>query len=153
MSTTYFVSNERADLDIDVIHGFLTNCYWSPGIPRATVEQAIANSLCFGVFERRPDGSKAQRGFARVISDYTTFAYLCDVFVLEEHRGRGISTVLMSAVMKHPKLQGLRRFALMTRDAHGLYTKFGFKPREDNGKAFMEINDMNAYGCAGRTRC
>jgi GNAT superfamily N-acetyltransferase len=119
--SAYEISTDPARLDVDAIHAFLTQSYWSPGIPRATVARAIANSLCFGVFWQGQ-----QVGFARVVTDKTTFAYLCDVYVLEAHRGHGLSKQLMSHVMKHPDLQGLRRMMLATRDAHGLYSQYGF---------------------------
>ena len=121
--SAYEISTDSARLDVDAIHAFLTRSYWSPGIPRATVARAIANSLCFGVFWQGQ-----QVGFARMVTDKTTFAYLCDVYVLEAHRGHGVSKQLMKHVMEHPDLQGLRRFSLVTRDAHGLYEKFGFTP-------------------------
>jgi GNAT superfamily N-acetyltransferase len=121
--SAYEISTDPARLDVDAIHAFLTQSYWSPGIPRATVARAIANSLCFGVFWQGQ-----QVGFARMVTDKTTFAYLCDVYVLEAHRGRGVSKQLMAHVMKHPDLQGLRRMMLATRDAHGLYAQFGFTP-------------------------
>jgi GNAT superfamily N-acetyltransferase len=117
----YEISTDPARLDVDAIHAFLTQSYWSPGIPRATVARAIANSLCFGVFWQGQ-----QVGFAPMVTDKTTFAYLCDVYVLEEHRGHGVSKQLMAHVMQHPDLQGLRRMMLATRDAHGLYTQYGF---------------------------
>ena len=117
----YEISTDPARLDVDAIHAFLTRSYWSPGIPRATVARAIANSLCFGVFWQGQ-----QVGFARMVTDKTTFAYLCDVYVLEAHRGHGVSKQLMKHVMEHPDLQGLRRMMLATRDAHGLYTQYGF---------------------------
>lgn len=119
--SAYEISTDSARLDVDAIHAFLTRSYWSPGIPRATVARAIANSLCFGVFWQRQ-----QVGFARVVTDRTTFAYLCDVYVLEAHRGHGLAKQLMDRVMKHPDLQGLRRMMLATLDAHGLYAQFGF---------------------------
>jgi GNAT superfamily N-acetyltransferase len=103
------------------IHGYLSRAYWSEGIPRDIVEKAIANSLCFGLFH-----GENQIGLARVITDRATYAYLCDVYVLEEFRGKGFGVWLMECVMSHPDLQGLRRFSLATRDAHGLYEKFGF---------------------------
>ena len=126
-------------MDLEAIHDFLTHCYWSEGIPRSTVEKAMKHSLCFGLF----DGSK-QIGLARVISDYATYAYLCDVYVLESYRGRGLGTWLMSCVMKHPDLQGLRRFTLLTRDAHRLYRKFGFAESK-NPSRYMEIHDAEVY--------
>ena len=119
----YAVSTERSRLDMDVIHGFLSCSYWAAGIPRAVVERSLEHSLPFGVY----DGAR-QVGFARVISDYTTFAYIGDVFVLEEYRGKGLSQWLMECIVEHQELQGLRRWILMTRDAHGLYKKVGFEP-------------------------
>ena len=119
--SAYEISTDSARLDVDAIHAFLTRSYWSPGIPRATVARAIANSLCFGAFWQGQ-----QVGFARVVTDRTTFAYLCDVYVLEAHRGHGLAKQLMDRVMKHPDLQGLRRMMLATLDAHGLYAQFGF---------------------------
>ena len=116
------VSTEAAELDVSLIHHFLSkNTYWAKDIPLAIVQKAIANSLCFGGFI-----GKDQVAFARVISDYATFANLVDVFVLPEHRGRGYSKLLMNSVFAHPQLQGLRRFTLATGDAHGLYASYGF---------------------------
>jgi GNAT superfamily N-acetyltransferase len=115
------ISTDPSRLDVDVIHGFLAGSYWAAGIPRETVERAVRHSLCFGAYE---DGR--QVGFARVISDRATFAYVSDVFVLPSHRGRGVGTRLMSAILAHPELQGLRRWTLFTRDAHALYRKVGF---------------------------
>jgi GNAT superfamily N-acetyltransferase len=119
----FLVTSDRARFDLDVIHGFLARAYWSPGVPRETVERAIAGSLAFGLFEH-----DRQVGFARAITDGATFAYLADVFVLEAQRGRGLGVFLMESVMAHPSLQGLRRFTLATRDAHDLYRRFGFTP-------------------------
>jgi GNAT superfamily N-acetyltransferase len=115
------VTTDRSRLDLDVIHGFLTTSYWARGVPREIVARSMENSLCFGAF----DGDR-QVGFARVISDRATFAYICDVFALESDRKRGIGKSLMAAIMAHPELQGLRRRMLATRDAHGLYRQFGF---------------------------
>jgi GNAT superfamily N-acetyltransferase len=121
----YEISTERDRLDLAVIHRYLSEeAYWSPGVSRAVVERAIANSLCFGLFA--PDG--AQAGFARAVTDRATWAYLADVFVLAEHRGRGLGVWLMETVLAHPDLQGLRRIELATDDAHGLYARFGFEP-------------------------
>jgi len=120
-ASDYEISTDRRRLDIDVIHGFLARSYWSAGIPRETVQRAIDYSHCFGAY-----CSGRQVGFARVITDRATFAYLADVFVLEGHRGIGISKRLMRCIVDDPDLRRLRRFLLGTRDAHGLYRKFGF---------------------------
>ncbi|MBV9339817.1 MAG: GNAT family N-acetyltransferase [Acidobacteria bacterium] len=135
----YVVSTDPARLDHDVIHRFLTNSYWAKGIPRQLVARCIENSLCFGVFRGRE-----QVGFARVISDYATFAYVGDVFILAEHRGRGLGKFLMSCVMNHPELVGLRRWSLVTRDGHGLYRQFGFTSlaRPDG---YMELHNPGVY--------
>ena len=117
------VTTDPARQDVDAIHSYLTRAYWCENIPREVVERAVRNSLCFGLF----DGA-AQIGLARVVTDYATYAYLCDVYVLESHRGRGLGKWLIECVMAHPELQGLRRFNLATRDAHSLYTQFGFQP-------------------------
>lgn len=137
--SAYEISTDSARLDVDAIHAFLTRSYWSPGIPRATVARAIANSLCFGAFWQGQ-----QVGFARVVTDRTTFAYLCDVYVLEAHRGHGLAKQLMDRVMKHPDLQGLRRMMLATRDAHGLYAQFGFTPLSAPDR-IMEVLKPNIY--------
>jgi len=137
---TISVTSDRARMDIDAIHAFLSNeAYWSLNIPREIVERAIAHSLCFGAFD-----SQAQVGFARVITDYATFAYLADVFVLESHRGRGIGKQIMDAIAKHPQLQGLRRWHLVTRDAHALYAQFGFAPIDAPERHMMKVV-RNAY--------
>ena len=136
----FLISTDRARLDLTVIHGFLTSCYWSKGIPREVVARSIEHSLCFGIY----DGSGAQVGFARVVSDYETVAYLGDVFVLESHRGRGLSKWLMECVMQHPALQNLRRWILLTRDAHALYSQFGFTPIE-TPERYMELHRPNVY--------
>jgi GNAT superfamily N-acetyltransferase len=136
---SYEISTDPARLDIDAIHAFLTQSYWSPGIPRATVARAISHSLCFGAF---CEGQ--QVGFARVVTDRTTFAYLCDVYVLDAHRGRGLAKQLMDRVVQHPDLQGLRRMMLATRDAHGLYARYGFKPLAAPG-VMMEIHKPDVY--------
>ena len=136
----FLISTDRARLDLTVIHGFLTSCYWSKGIPREVVARSIEHSLCFGIY----DGSGAQVGFARVVSDYETVAYLGDVFVLESHRGRGLSKWLMECVMQHPALQNLRRWILLTRDAHALYSQFGFTQIE-TPERYMELHRPNVY--------
>lgn len=136
----FLVSTDPARLDLDVIHSFLTNCYWAKGIPRETVARSVEHSLCFGIY----DGSGAQVGFARVVSDFATVAYLGDVFVLESHRGRGLSKFLMECIMQHPALTGLRRWILLTRDAHGLYKKFGFMPLKSADR-YMELHRPDVY--------
>jgi GNAT superfamily N-acetyltransferase len=135
----YVISTDRARIDLDVVHSFLTNCYWAKGIPRELVARSIQHSLCFGVYEHG-----AQVGFARVISDYATFAYIGDVFVLESHRERGLSKWLMESIVQHPLLQNLRRWILATRDAHGLYSKFGFTPLQKPDR-FMELHRPDVY--------
>lgn len=137
----FFASDDPARLDFGVIHGYLTNCYWSPGIPMKTVRRAAANSIAFGVYEEK---SGVQVGYARVISDRSTYAYLADVFILESHRRRGLSKFLMRCIVAHPELQNLRRWMLMTRDAHGLYSQFGFTALKDASRA-MERLDPNVY--------
>ena len=122
----YEITTDRDRIDVAAVHAFLTRSYWSPGIPRDVVERAIANSLCFSLLAA--DG--AQAGFARAVTDRATYAYLADVYVAEEHRGKGLGVWLVQHVVEHPDLQGLRRFALATADAHGLYTRFGWKPAE-----------------------
>jgi GNAT superfamily N-acetyltransferase len=136
----FLISTDRARLDLDVIHGFLTDCYWAKGIQRDVVARSIEHSLCFGVY----DGSGAQVGFARVVSDFATVAYLGDVFVLESHRGRGLSKGLMECIMQHPALQNLRRWILLTRDAHGLYARFGFQPVKIPAR-YMELHRPDVH--------
>lgn len=127
-------------MDIDVIHRYLSEeSYWAKGIPRDVCEQSIANSFCFGAFD-----GESQVGFARVVTDYATFAYLADVFVLPSHRGRGIAKQIMQAVMAHPELHGLRRWHLVTRDAHSLYAQFGFA-KLDAPERHMGIVAKDAY--------
>ena len=120
-SGEYRITTDPDALDLSVIHGYLARSYWAEGIPRETVERAIASSLCFGVYH-----GPLQVGFARVISDRVTFAYLCDVFILEDYQGRGLGRWLMEVILAHPELQGLRRWMLATRDAHWLYRQYGF---------------------------
>jgi N-acetylglutamate synthase-like GNAT family acetyltransferase len=131
----YEISMDISRLDRALIHRFLhDDSYWAKGVPRAVVDRAIDNSLCFGLYA----GGGAQVGFARVVSDRAAIAYLADVFVLEGHRGRGLGSRLIEAVMAHPDLQGLRRFFLGTADAHALYERFGFRPLAEPGR-MMEI--------------
>ena len=133
------VDTDPSRLDMDVIHGFLGQSYWARGIPRALMERAVRNSLCFGLYE----GGR-QVGFARVITDQATFAYLADVFVVESHRGRGLAKVLIAAVVAEPRLQGLRRWMLATRDAHRLYARYGFEPLAAPS-VFMELHAPDVY--------
>jgi GNAT superfamily N-acetyltransferase len=136
----YEISTDTDRLDVEVIHRFLAeDSYWSRGIPRSTVERAIANSLCFGVYHRG-----AQVGFARIVTDRSTFALLADVFILEQHRGKGLSKWLMRCVVEHQDLQGLRRLLLLTSDAHGLYSQFGFEPLGSPSR-FMEVLRPDVY--------
>lgn len=117
----YLITTDKERLDIATIHGFLTTSYWAVGIPIEIVKKSIQHSLNFGLFQR-----ERQIGFARLITDYATYAYLADVFILEPYRGRGLSKWLMQVIVAHPDLQGLRRWTLFTRDAHGLYRQVGF---------------------------
>jgi N-acetylglutamate synthase-like GNAT family acetyltransferase len=124
MSDSFYVSTDKSKLDLPLIHRFLSEeSYWVPGISMQKVETTVANSLCFGVY-----GSKGQVGFARVITDYSSIAYIADVFILTPYRGQGLSKLLMGEILSHPKLQDLRKFLLATKDAHSLYAQFGFKP-------------------------
>ena len=143
-TSPYEISTDAGRLDVESIHAYLTRSYWSPGIPLATVERAVRHSLCFGVYER---ATGKQVGFTRVVTDYATFAYLCDVYVLEEHRGRGLGKFMMSAVMAHPALTGARRTMLGTRDAHGLYAQYGFRAPPDDG-VLMQILRPDMYRIA-----
>lgn len=140
----YEISSERGRMDVGAIHAFLTRTYWARGIPRETVQRAIDHSLCFGVFQ-----GPAQVGFARVVTDQATFAYLADVYLLDEHRGQGLARRLVQAVLAHPRLQGLRRWLLVTRDAHALYRPHGFEPLAHPDR-IMEIHRPDAYLLPGR---
>ena len=134
------ISDDLALLDRPLIHRFLSEgSYWAKNVPREVVDRSINHSLCFGIYE-----AGRQIGFARVVTDRATFAWLADVFVLEARRGRGLSKQLMAAVIAHPALQGLRRFMLATLDAHGLYQQFGFAAVKDVER-FMEIHRANVY--------
>ena len=135
----FTVTCDPAKLDHAVIVEFLASSYWARGIPPATVEKALAHSLCFALL----NGDR-QIGLARVISDHATFAYLADVFVLPEYRGKGLSKWLVECIISHPELQGLRRWMLATLDAHGLYEKFGFTPLK-RPEMFMERHNPHVY--------
>jgi GNAT superfamily N-acetyltransferase len=132
-------SGDPARVDVELVHDFLTNSYWAKGIPLATVRQSIENSIPFGVYH-----GQQLVGFARIISDCATFAYLADVFILPSHRGRGLSRWLMECIVGHPDLQGLRRWMLATQDAHGLYAQFGFTPLKAPER-WMEIHESDVY--------
>jgi GNAT superfamily N-acetyltransferase len=138
----FTISTDKRRLDSDVIHEFLTRCYWAAGISREIVARSIENSLCFGIYR-----NDQQVGFARVISDYATFAYVADVFVLEAFRGKGLSKLLIRCIVEHPDLQGLRRWVLGTKDAHALYAQFGFTPL-GSPERFMELHNPDVYKSA-----
>ena len=138
----YLISTDSSLLNVDVIHNYLTKeSYWAMNIPREVVEKSISNSLCFGLYE-----NDKQIGFARLVTDKATFAYLADVFILETHRGKGLAKWLMETIQSHPELQGLRRWMLGTRDAHALYEQFGWSVLdEDTRKRFMQRHNKNVY--------
>ena len=119
----YVISDDPARINVTAVHAYLQRAYWSKGIPFEIVERAVRASLCIGAYA--PGG--AQVGFCRFVSDYSIFCYVADVYVLEEHRGRGLSKAMMRAALGHPRLQGLRRWSLVTHDAQGLYEQFGFR--------------------------
>lgn len=136
----FSISTDKTKLQLDAIHEFLsTKAYWCLKIPKERVQTAIANSLCFGVYHK-----DKQIGFARIISDLATVAYLGDVYILEEYRGKGLSKWLVETIMAHPDLQGLRRWILLTGDAHGLYRQFGWTDIADPSK-WMEVHNKNVY--------
>ncbi len=135
----YEISDEKKDLQLKKIHSLLKDAYWCRGIPEETVAQAISSSLCFGVYQ-----AGSQVGFARVVTDGATFAWVCDVIVDERHRGKGLGKELMNRILQHSQLQGLRRICLATKDAHTLYTKMGFKVTE-TPQNWMEIKDNDVY--------
>lgn len=135
----FAIDTDRSRLRLDVIHGFLKDAYWCQGVPREVIRRAIDGSLCFGMYH-----GGEQAGFARVVTDAATFAYLADVFIVPSYRGRGLSHRLMGVILAHPDLQGLRRFLLATRDAHGLYARHGFHALSAPER-FMEIHDPDIY--------
>ena len=140
----YTVSTDPARVDLALVHGFLTHCYWAKGITREVVGRSIENSLPFGIYR-----AARQVGFARVITDRATFAYIADVFILDEYRGQGLSKLLMQCIMEHPELQGLRRWSLATRDAHRLYSQFGFRPVA-KPEMWMEIHRPDVYSAKAK---
>jgi GNAT superfamily N-acetyltransferase len=133
------VTTDPARIDRELVYRFLSQSYWSQGLPRQVFERSLAGALCFSLYD-----GEAQVGFARVVTDRATFAYLADVFVLETHRGRGLGKLLMETIVAHPELQGLRRWVLATRDAHGLYLKYGFTSL-DQPDRFMQRWDPDVY--------
>ena len=139
----YTISDDPARLDLAAMHVYLRQAYWSEGIPFAVLERAVRASLCVGAY----DASGAQVGLTRCISDYATFGYLCDVYVLEAHRRRGLARAMMAFAMSHPRLQGLRRWNLVTRDAHPLYREFGFTPLVQPER-HMERRSLDVYRAA-----
>ncbi|MCJ8319120.1 MAG: GNAT family N-acetyltransferase [Colwellia sp.] len=136
----YVISTKIDDMNVAVIHHYISRSYWASNIPLTTMEKAIKNSLCFGVFTE----ANEQVAFARMVTDCATFAYLADVFVLDSHRGLGLSKWLMKTILAHPELQGIRRMALATSDAHGLYQQFGFKALA-SPESFMELHNADVY--------
>lgn len=136
----FTISTDKLRLDLDLIHDYLSSrSYWAKGVPYDTVVRAAENSMCFGVYE-----GENLIGYARVITDKATIAYIGDVFILETHRGRGLSKWLMECILNHPELQGFRRWILLTKDAHGLYKQFGFHEPEEP-ETYMEMRKNDVY--------
>jgi len=142
MTAGYRLSTDQAEMQVDAIHAFLSTSYWAAGIPYETVARAVANSLCVGAFQ-----GEAQIGFARVISDRATFAYLADVYVLAAHSGQGLARAMVQRLQDHPDLQGLRRWMLFTRDAHGVYAPLGWTPMADLA-GLLQRHFPDVYGGA-----
>jgi GNAT superfamily N-acetyltransferase len=136
----YLISDDPARLQVAAIHAYLARSYWATGIPLETVARAVAHSLCLGAY----DPAGAQVGLVRLVSDFATFCYVCDVYVLEEHRRHGLAREMMRLAHRHPRLQGLRRWHLVTRDAHGVYAKYGFKALAHPDR-HMERHDPDLY--------
>jgi GNAT superfamily N-acetyltransferase len=135
----YEIDTDPARLQLDLVHTTVAKTYWAEGIPRETLERAIANSLCVGAYHEG-----AQVGFARVVTDRATFAYLADVFVLPAHQGKGLAKAMVGRLHAHPELQGLRRWLLATRDAHDVYAALGWQPLTD-ASVFMQRHDPDVY--------
>jgi len=135
----YLLSTDKSRIDVETVHHFLSHSYWAQNIPLEVVQKSINNSLCFAIYHQQ-----VLIGFARAVSDFATFAYLADVFILPEERGKGLSKWLMEIIMDHPQLRGLRRFVLATRDAHALYAQFGFTPF-DKPDRWMQKHDPEVY--------
>lgn len=136
----YTITTNVAQLDIDVIHGYLTRSYWKPGVPKNHVARSLEHSLCFGLFEGEP-----QVGFARVITDYVDFAYLCDVFILETHQGTGLGSWLLESILAYPGIQTIRSFFLATRDAQEFYRQFGFSEPEDPSRLMFKTMSQRSW--------
>jgi GNAT superfamily N-acetyltransferase len=143
VKNNFSISTDKNKLDLNYIHQFLTESYWAEGIPIEIVQRSVEGAMCFGVYDR-----ENQIGFARVITDKATFGYLADVFIDPNYRGKGLSKWLMETIMNHPDLQGFRSWQLATRDAHGLYEKFGFKPL-DNPERIMRKAVLDIYKANG----
>lgn len=140
MTDNYTISTDKSLLDLSVIHQFLSQeSYWAQNIPLELVQKSIETSLCFGVYD-----NGQQVGYARIVTDYTTVAYLSDVFIVKEHRGRGLSKQLVQFIIDYPELQGLRRWILVTQDAHTLYEQFGFT-NPDDPKLYMHRKLISSY--------
>ena len=135
----YVLSTDKSKIDLNTVHNFLSRSYWAEDIPIETVQRSIENSLSFAIYQQ-----EMLVGFARVISDFATFAYLADVFILPDHRGKGLSKWLIQTIIEHPQLQGLRRFTLATRDAHSLYAQFGFTVF-DRPERWMQKHNPEVY--------
>ena len=136
---SFYISTDKSLLDIKVIHRYLNeDSYWAKGRSKETIKKSIQHSLCFGIY----DNTHKQVGFARVVSDYAVFAWLLDVFVLKNHQGKGLGKQLIHAIVNHQDLQGLKRWGLGTKDAHGLYEKFGFKPLSEPDKMMERLSQM-----------
>ena len=140
----YTISTDPVRLQLPVIHGYLSTSYWAAGIPLGVVERSLRHSLCYGIYQ-----GENQVGFARVITDYATFAYLADVFVLEAHRGKGLAHWMMECILETPELQGLRRWMLVTRDAQRIYADMGFQPVTP--ERVMEKVERDVYRRVSRT--
>lgn len=137
----FTITDQTDQLDFETIHSFISESYWAKGIPKSILERAMNNSLCFGLYYGRK-----QVGFGRAVTDRATFAYLSDVFVLPTYRGRGLGKWMIACILAHPELQGLRRWLLVTLDAHGLYEQNGFAALREPER-FMEIDNPNLYRC------
>lgn len=140
----YRITENKDDMDIEAIHDYLSHSYWAKDIPKSVVSKAIDNSFCFAVIAIDISNNETQVGFARLITDSATFAYLADVYILEKHRGNGLSKQMMQQIIDHSQLQGLRRIMLATKDAHGLYEQYGFTALTDN-KMFMQLCTPDIY--------